>query len=156
MMVLEFLNEPMKTSVSPGRMFVDLDPSAFLADPELIRALETRATAVPCDADNILFKQDDPPVGVYIIRQGQGSLSMKSPEGRSILSVQALPGSLLGLPGVIGNQPYSLTAAVRAGAQVSFVSSADFFALMQSQPQLSLKMLQVLAAEVRTARRALY
>ena len=146
----------MKVSIAPGRVFVDLDPSAFLADPELIRALAARATTVPCDADSILFKQDDQPVGVYIVHQGQASLSMKSPEGRSILSVQALPGSLLGLPGVIGNQPYSLTASVRAGAQVSFVSSADFFAVMQSNPQLSLKMLQVLAAEVRTARRALY
>ena len=135
---------------------MDLDPSAFVADPELIGALATRATQVPCDADSVLFHQDDPPVGVYIIHQGQASLSMKSQEGRSILSVQALPGSLLGLPGVIGNQPYSLTAAARAGAQVSFVSSADFFALMQSNPQLSLKMLEVLAAEVRTARRALY
>ncbi len=146
----------MKVSIAAGRMFVDLDPSAFQADPELIRALEARATTVPCDADSILFKQDDPPVGVYIVHQGQASLSMKSQEGRSILSVQALPGSLIGLPGVIGNQPYTLTASVRAGAQVSFVSSADFFAVMQSNPQLSLKMLQVLAAEVRTARRALY
>jgi CRP-like cAMP-binding protein len=137
-------------------MFVDLDPSAFLADLELIHALTTRATSVPCDADSILFKQDDPPVGVYILHQGEASLSMKSPEGRSILSVQALPGSLFGLPGVVGNQPYSLTAAVRAGARVSFVSTPDFFELMQSNPQLSLKMLEVLAAEVRTARRALY
>ncbi len=137
-------------------MFVDLDPSAFVADPELIRALTTRATSVPCDADGILFRQDDPPVGVYILHQGEASLSMKSPEGHSILSVQALPGSLFGLPGVIGDQPYSLSARVRAGAQVSFVSSADFSALMQSDPQLALKMLQVLAAEVRTARRALY
>jgi CRP-like cAMP-binding protein len=137
-------------------MFMDLDPSAFLADPELIRALVARAKPVPCDADTILFKQDDPPVGVYILHQGQASLSMTSQEGRSILSVQALPGSLFGLPGVIGNESYSLTAAVRAGAQVSFISSPDFFALMESDPQLSLKMLQVLAAEVRTARRALY
>ncbi len=146
----------MKVSIAAGRMFVDLDPSAFQADPELIRALEARATTVPCDADSILFKQDDPPVGVYIVHQGQASLSMKSQEGRSILSVQALPGSLIGLPGVIGNQPNTLTASVRAGAQVSFVSSADFFAVMQLNPQLSVKMLQVLAAEVRTARRALY
>jgi len=146
----------MKVSISQGRMFVDLDPSAFRADPELIRALTVRAIPVPCDADSILFKQDDPPVGVYILHQGQASLNMKSQEGRSILSVQALPGSLFGLPGVIGNQPYSLTAVVRAGAQVSFISSADFFALMESDPKLSLKMLQVLAAEVRTARLALY
>jgi len=90
----------MKVSTAPGRVFVDLDPSAFLADPDLLDALASRATPVPCDADRILFKQDDSPVGVYILHQGLGSLSMKSPEGRSILSVQALPGSLFGLPGV--------------------------------------------------------
>ncbi len=156
MIALTFLNAPMKASIAPGRMFVDLDPSAFLADPELICALAMRATPVPCDADTILFKQDDPPVGVYIIHQGQVSLSMKSPEGRSILSVQALPGSVIGLPGVISNEPYSLTVAARAGAHVSFINSADFFQLMHSDPRLSIKMLQVLAAEVRTARRALY
>jgi CRP-like cAMP-binding protein len=156
MIPLEILNVPMKVPLAQGRIFVDLDPSAFLADPELIRALATRATPIPCDADCVLFKQDDPPVGIYILHQGQVSLSMKSLEGRSILSVQALPGSVIGLPGVIGNEPYTLTATARAGAQVSFLSTADFFALMQSDPQLSLKMLQVLAAEVRSARRALY
>ena len=150
------MDAPMKVTVSQGRVFVDLDPSAFIADPELIRALTARAKPVPCDTDTVLFKQEDRAVGLYILHEGQASLSMKSQQGRSILSVQALPGSLIGLPGVIGNEPYSLTAAVRSGAHVSFVSSADFFALMESDPQLSLKMLQVLAAEVRTARRALY
>jgi CRP-like cAMP-binding protein len=38
---------------------------------------------------------------------------------------------------------------------VGFVGRADFFALVQADPLLSLKMLQVLAAEVRTARQAL-
>jgi CRP-like cAMP-binding protein len=38
---------------------------------------------------------------------------------------------------------------------VSFVSRDDFTALMQADPLLSLKILQVLAAEVRSARKAL-
>ena len=42
-------------------LFVHLDPSAFLADPELIRALSEHATPVACDSDRILFQQDDPP-----------------------------------------------------------------------------------------------
>ena len=73
-----------------------------------------------------------------------------------ILSVQAAAGSLLGLPGLIGNQPYSLTAIARSGARVSFIARAEFTAFMHTEPEAALKILQVLAAEVSSARRALY
>jgi CRP-like cAMP-binding protein len=59
------------------------------------------------------------------------------------------------VPGLIGNQPYSLTAVGRRGAEVSFITSEDFNALMQSELSLMLLVLQVLAAEVRSARMAL-
>jgi CRP-like cAMP-binding protein len=64
-------------------------------------------------------------------------------------------GSLLGLPGLISGEPYTLTAIARNGARVSFVSRDDFTSLMQTNPLMALKMLEVLAAEVRSARHAL-
>jgi CRP-like cAMP-binding protein len=105
--------------------------------------------------EKVLFNQDDPAAGVYLLHQGAVTLTMNAKDGRRIFSVQAKPGSLLGLPALISDQPYSLTAIANAGAQVAFVDRADFFALVQADPLLSLKMLQVLAAEVRTARQAL-
>jgi len=146
----------MNAATLQPRPHMDLDSTAFVADPELIRALDARSTPVPCDTDRLLFHQDDPSVGVYILHEGVATLTMDSPDGRKLFSIQATPGSLLGLPGLIGNQPYSLSAIARAGARVSFVSRADFTALMQSDPMLSMKILRVLAAEVRTARRALF
>jgi len=131
------------------------DSSAFVADPELIRALEARATPVTCDVDGVLFNQDEPAAGIYILHEGTATLTMTSHDGQPIFSVDAMPGSLLGLPALVSDKPYSLSATALAGAKVSFVSRADFFALVQADPQLSLKMLQVLAAEVRTARKAL-
>jgi len=131
------------------------DASAFVAEPELIRALETRSTVLVCSSDRLLFNQDDPAVGVYIVHQGAATLTMNARDGQRIFSIVAMPGSLLGLPALISDQPYSLTAIAHAGAKVSFVSRADFFKLVQADPLLSLKMLQVLAAEVRTARQAL-
>lgn len=131
------------------------DSSAFVADPELIRACQARSTPVPCDTDRLLFHQDDPAMGIYILHQGVATLTMNARDGRAIFSVEAQPGSLLGLPAVVSDHPYSLTAIARAGAQVSFVSAADFTAIMHADPLLSLKILQVLAAEVRTARKAL-
>jgi len=134
---------------------VQLDPSAFLADPDLLQALERHAISISCEADRALFHQGDPPAGLHILLQGEVTLSMTGEDGESLMSTQATAGSLLGLPSLIGNQPYSLTAIARSGAQVSFIARDDFNALMQSQQPLLVKVLQVLAAEVRSARLAL-
>jgi CRP-like cAMP-binding protein len=146
----------MKPSFFHERSLVQLDPTAFLADPELIRALSVHATPIVCDTDRILFQQDDPAVGLYILHEGEATISMNSQEGQTILSVQARSGSILGLPGLVSSQPYSLTAVACAGARVSFLGRSEFTALMESSPSLAFKILQVLAAEVRSARNALY
>lgn len=135
---------------------MQLDPTAFLADSELIRALSEHATPIVCDTDRILFQQDDPAAGLYILHKGEATISMTSQQGQTVLSVAAKDGSLLGLPGLISNQPYSLTAVARAGARVSFLGRSEFTTLMESNPPLAFKILQVLAAEVRSARNALY
>ena len=92
---------------------------------------------------------------LYILRQGSATLTMDSPQGVTLFSVPAAPGSLLGLPGLIGNQPYTLTAIAKAGAQVSSIPRDEFMALMSSDSSLSMQVLKVLAAEVRSARRAI-
>ena len=147
---------PKRLTTSQERPPVQLDPTAFLADSELIRALSEHATPIVCDTDRILFQQDDPPVGLYILHEGEATISMTSQDGQTILSVQARDGSLLGLPGLISNQPYSLTAVAHAGARVSFLGRTEFTTQMESNPPLAFKILQVLAAEVRSARQALY
>ncbi len=135
---------------------MQLDPSAFLADPELISVLSEHATPIICDTDRLLFQQEDPAVGLYILHEGEVTISMTAHDGKTILSVKVGEGSLLGLPGLISNQPYSLTAVAHAGARISFLDRSAFAGLMQSDPTLAFKIVQVLAAEVRSARLALF
>ncbi len=132
-----------------------LDSSAFVAKPELVQALEKRSTAVTCSGDHVLFRQGDLPAGLYILGAGEITLTMTSPNGKQILSAQAHPGSLLGLPGLISNAPYTLSAIACNGAQLRFISREEVTKLMQNEPLLALKMLEVLAAEVHSARHAL-
>jgi CRP/FNR family transcriptional regulator len=132
-----------------------LDPSAFVADPELIQALEKQSSPILCSSERILFRQGDVPAGLYILCKGEVTLSMSSPVGEELMSVQAAPGSLLGLPGLIGNQPYTLAAVARKDAELRFVPREEFTNLMQTSPRLSLKVLEVLASEVRSARQAI-
>src|ERR1700722_5554378 len=132
-----------------------LDPNAFLADPELLAGLREEAEPVICQEEQVLFRQGDPATGLYILNSGGAELTMDTPQGTRIMAIPAAPGSLLGLPGLIGSAPYSLTAVAQPGAELSFISRDAFLNLMKTDLVLSLKVLQVLAAEVRSARIAL-
>ena len=131
-----------------------LDSSAFVAEQELFEALAKRSSPVNCTDDHVLFRQGEPPQGLYLLRNGYALMTMESPTGDVVMCATAGAGSLLGLPGLIGNEPYSLGAKALKGAEVQFLDKDDFSKLMLSEPALSVKILRVLAAEVRTARMA--
>ncbi len=134
---------------------MNLDSSAFVADKELVMALRQRASTIDCGHDRFLFQQGDEPTGLYIVCGGEVMITMESPAGDEVVSMRAERGSLLGLPGLIGNHAYSLSAFANKGAEVSFVSREVFSQLMLSEPLLALMILRVLANEVRTARLAI-
>ncbi|MGA2539519.1 MAG: cyclic nucleotide-binding domain-containing protein [Terracidiphilus sp.] len=134
---------------------MNLDPSAFVADPELIDGLEGQSTGICCVEETVLFRQGDPPSGIYILKSGSVTLTMTSPANSEALSLGARPGSLLGLPAVIGEAPYTLTAVAHPGAHLSYVPRETFAHIMGHDRALALKILRVLAAEVRTARTAI-
>ncbi len=134
---------------------MNLDASAFVADQELVQALTARAVPVDTATDRPLFHQGDAPTGLYILHGGEVLMSLHDQRGREVVSIPAQPDSLLGLPAVVGNTGYSLSAIAHKGASVSFLGKDEFSEMMMTHPQVGLMILRVLAAEVRTARMAL-
>lgn len=132
-----------------------MDASAFVADQELITVLKQHSRPFPCRQDRTLFNQGDAAGGMYIFHSGEVELMMTAQSGDVIMDMPAVPGSLLGLPALIGNVGYSLSALAKAGADISFISREEFSSLMLTEPGISVMILRVLAAEVRTARMAL-
>ncbi len=132
-----------------------MDAAAFVAEPELVEALRAHATPVVCEEDRVLFSQGDAPHGLYIFHRGKVRLVMRSQLGDTIMNIPSIEGSLLGLPGLVGSAPYSLSAYAEKGAEVSYVSREQFAQVMLTQPPIAVGILRVLAAEVRTARMAL-
>ena len=134
---------------------VNFDSSAFVAEKELIEALETRSSTVICKEDSRLFTQGGDPSGLYILRKGKAKMSMESPTGGVLMAIALNPGSLLGLPALIGNEPYTMTATAEKNAEFGFVTREDFNSMMLTDPTLAVRVLRILAAEVRTARHAI-
>ena len=110
---------------------------------------------VDCSHDVVLFNQGDEPCGLYILHSGDATVTLDDEVGEQVVTLPALPNSLLGLPGLVGNTSYSLSAGAGKGAEVSFVSREEFSKLMLTEPGLSMMILRVLAAEVRSARLAM-
>ena len=129
--------------------------NSFAASRKLIEALLKRSRRVVFDNGYTLFRQGEIPTGVYIVCSGEASLVMRSESGRVLMNLQVAAGSVLGLPGVIANEAYTFSAIACPGADVRFVARSDFEELVRAEPALYPKVLEVLAAEVRSARKAL-
>jgi CRP-like cAMP-binding protein len=128
---------------------------AFATHLELIDVLESRSLPIFCDQGRKLFIQGEACSGLYILESGEAALLLNAPSGRVVFCLSAGLGSLLGLPAVVGNEPYSMTAMVKKGSKVRFVTRYDFEKVIEADPQLYPAILQLLAAEVRSARLAL-
>ena len=110
---------------------------------------KVRATAV-------LFIQGEEPAGVYLVCSGNVRLFIRNPiTGEITFDRTVEPGSLLGLPAVFGDKPYSMSAEVLADSEVAFIPRPRFLELMQSDGQLCMRCLQLLSDEVRIARSAI-
>jgi CRP-like cAMP-binding protein len=135
---------------------VPLDSTAFVTYPQLVLAFLKLADVLPCEPDRVLFREGEVPTGLYILHEGAATLSTNSFGGEFAISLQTTAGSLLGLPSVLGRERHQMTAIAHSGARLSYISSDDFASLIQSDPHLSRKILEVLAEEVQFTRRAIF
>jgi CRP-like cAMP-binding protein len=125
--------------------------TTFVADQELIGELAKISRPATMGPDRVLFRQGAPAHGLFIIKSGSAKLTLKS--GRKIiLQILVSADSLLGVPAVVGSHPYSLTAAALRGAEVAYIPREDFSRLIAAAPHLMLKVVALLAGEVRSAR----
>jgi len=123
--------------------------------PELQQLL-SMASRKSLRAPAILFNQGDEPEGVYMVVSGKVRLTIRNPETQAItFDRPAEPGSLLGLPAVFGDRPYSMTAEVVKDAELAFIERPRFLAMMQADGRLCMRCLQLLSDEVRIARGAI-
>jgi len=128
--------------------------SECVAVGELASEIERRSTPFTPGDHGLLFTEGDSPDAIYYLKNGEALLSMHD-DGDSILAVRAGKGSILGLPAIMGNSPYSLSANAIDNAQVYRIDAAEFKEMIQQNPQLCLEVIRILAAEVRSARIAI-
>ncbi len=135
--------------------FMNFDSSAFVSDPGLLLRLLEYAIPLDCSKGRVLFRQGENPFGLFILRRGKATMTLESERGDILNRTELAPGSILGLPALMSEKPYTMSAVAKRTAVVSYVTRKDFSALMLSEPKLAFEVLRVLAAEVHTTRTAI-
>ena len=129
--------------------------ATFPSEPALFKALVFHAQKMAIDEDRLLFAQGDVPIGVFLVRSGAVHAVVHSNEGGVVAIFHADPGSVLGLPALASDRPYSLSAHARQGSDIAFLGKDDFYRLVADQPGIQMAILRVLASEVQAARATL-
>ena len=137
-----------------AEVFIQLPLSECAATPELTAIFSEGARKLTFSRDEVLFQKGQPGKSVYLVRSGEVGLTMSVSPLRGI-GFRAKAGSLIGLPAAFGNEPYSLTAVARKGAELEEMNREQFCEMIASNSLLTLAVLRILAAETRSVRIAI-
>ena len=101
---------------------------------------------------DVLFFEEGPPRGVFVLCSGGVRLSITGNNGRSrVMRVANEPGEFLGVSAAISGEPYPCVAQTVDAAQVSFIARNDFLRLIREHPELAMRVVTQLSHVFGTA-----
>ena len=135
-------SQAIRAALQKAAIFADLSEKelSFLAE-----------RSVPNDftAGQVVFSEEEPCEGLYVVESGAVKIFKTSASGREqVLAVEGPGGSVAELP-VFDGGTYPASAIALNEARLLFVSKRDFQALCVEHPAVALKVLKVLGARLR-------
>ena len=119
---------------------------------EVEQLLESLGTSLTKTKGEALFHQGDEARGIFLLKSGSAVLRLCNGEEAVSFRRAVGPGSVLGLPSVLGKQPCSVTATVTRDAELMFVPSKSMLALFRDNAPACIEALRALSQEVATMR----
>ena len=126
------------------------DEISFLSQLDLAEQEELCQFAVQraCVPGEIIFLENEPGDGMYIIQSGQAAVVKGDLHAPIILGFRG-PGDMIGEMALIENQPRSATVVALEPTLLLGVSLDAFYRLSTGNPRFSLKMMGMLSARLR-------
>jgi len=146
------LSSGVKKMASRGtNVSVACKPSEFNADPELAYKISKESQLLFFGVNDVLFRQGDSPGFLYLLKCGEAVLTMEV-SGKTVICVRAGAGSLIGLSAIAARKPYTMTARASGDLYAFCLAASQFEELLESEPNLPMSVLRILAAEIRSSR----
>ena len=99
----------------------------------------------------VIFHEGAYPSGIYVINNGKVKVFKLGLEGKEQIVRLADKGEILGYRSLIGGDKYAATAAVFEDSMVCFIGRETLFKLIETNPLLSMKIMELLAIDLKKA-----
>jgi CRP/FNR family transcriptional regulator, cyclic AMP receptor protein len=119
-------------------LFSDLEVTSLIA-----LARTSRFQRV--EKGQILFFQSDPSELAYIVRSGNISILLNSPDGREMVINEMHAGDMFGELGILTQRPRSTSAIARSNSELLVIPRQAFLRIIDAEPQLARRMLEITA-----------
>lgn len=106
-------------------------------------------------ANEVIFHQDDPGIGLYIINEGNVTVEYVSPAGTKIKLADFKQGDFFGELALVDGETRSATARAKTDCKISVLFKPDFDNLLEKHPREGLQILQGISRIIITRLRRL-
>ena len=135
-----------------------MDDQDFISDVPIFASLDAESrielarlcTCCDYQAGEILFRHGDPAGAMYLVLDGEVTMSIATPDDQEFVVATMRRGDFFGELAMLDGSPRSATANVRLHTKLLRLRREDFVELLGRQPKLAVAMLASIAARLRT------
>jgi len=119
---------------------------------EAVASLRRTLKEIHYEKGEMIYREGVPSHGTYIVCAGRVKVFERSAKGKKLILKLVAPSELLGEESLFGTDVCLVSAQALEPTKVKFISRADFLALMQRHPSVTVKLLEKLAQEMKAFR----
>src|SRR5215831_17390317 len=119
-------------------------------DEQELTDLSRKLSLITYEPNSVVFKAGDEPDSMYLIKDGQVRITIKSFDGKEEAVLTTLAdGAMFGEMGVLDRKPRSAAATTVGQAEIYRLNTADFHDFLAVHPHAALDVLSIMASRLR-------
>jgi CRP/FNR family cyclic AMP-dependent transcriptional regulator len=140
----------MSSGAETSDLLATVEPFSGLEPRELQQVAQV---AVPrsFERGEVIFREGDSGDTCYVVRGGRVSIQREHMDGRTLTLAELRPGAIFGELAMFGRETRSATAEALEPTALLAILSGDVQRVIQSSPEIALKMLGAMADRLRRA-----
>jgi CRP/FNR family transcriptional regulator, cyclic AMP receptor protein len=117
--------------------------------PELLERLSSYATTRAVRRGDDIFAKGDPGNSLYAVCAGTVKISVPSADGKDAVFNLVGEGEIFGEIALLDGRPRTADATAMTDCELMMIERRDFLDLVRSQPEIALRLMEVLCARLR-------
>ena len=118
-------------------------------NPTQIDSLVPRAVEKSVARGAIIFAKDDPGSSLFAVRKGTVNMTVPAVGGHDAVFNVINDGDIFGEIAVLDGRPRTTDAVAITDCEMLVIERRDFLHLVQEEPQIALKLIEILCARLR-------